>query len=94
MKKNSIKFCNGVRLLYNLKTNRLRVKKNGAAVMETKKKKKTEIEKIMLNKVEEVINSINVAKHVDQLILSLHSLASLLFPLDSRAFSGHCLFLF
>ncbi|KAK1359625.1 telomere length regulation protein TEL2-like [Heracleum sosnowskyi] len=55
---------------------------------ETKMKKKRQVEKTVLDKVEQVINSINVAKHVDQLILSLHSLASLLFPLDSRAFSG------
>lgn len=53
-----------------------------------KKTRELELEKTILNKVEQVINSINVAKHVDQLILTLHSLASLLFPLDSRAFSG------
>ncbi|XP_017258407.1 uncharacterized protein LOC108227646 isoform X1 [Daucus carota subsp. sativus] len=50
--------------------------------------KKKQLEKTLLNKVEQVISSINAAKHVDDVILSLHSLASLLFPLDSRAFSG------
>ncbi|GMN56825.1 hypothetical protein TIFTF001_025941 [Ficus carica] len=43
----------------------------------------------VLEKVGEVISAINNANHVDQLISSLHSLAVLLFPLDSSLVSGH-----
>ncbi|KAI7727435.1 hypothetical protein M8C21_020440 [Ambrosia artemisiifolia] len=42
----------------------------------------------VLNKVGNVIVSINEAKNVDQVISALYSLAVLIFPLDSRAIAG------
>lgn len=56
--------------------------------MEGAEKRRREMESIIMDKVGRVIGSINEAKHVDQVIFSLHSLAILVFPLDSRAFSG------
>lgn len=47
-----------------------------------------ELDTRIIDKVGQVIKSINEAKHVDQVICALHSLAVLLFPLDSRAFAG------
>ncbi|CAH9066105.1 unnamed protein product [Cuscuta epithymum] len=47
-----------------------------------------EVEKAITEKVREVICSIKEASHVDQVIAALHSIAILLFPLDSRSFLG------
>lgn len=43
----------------------------------------------VLDRVGEVISAINKANHVDQVICALHSLAILLFPLDSSLLLGH-----
>ncbi|XP_058102126.1 uncharacterized protein LOC131246227 [Magnolia sinica] len=51
------------------------------------------LEAEILAKVGEVISAIHDANHVDQVICALHSIALLLFPLDSSLFSGsldHC----
>ncbi|KAM7475710.1 hypothetical protein LguiB_022953 [Lonicera macranthoides] len=53
-----------------------------------KKKKMREMETAILEKLGSAIASIDEAKHVDQLICTLHSLAILLFPIDSHAISG------
>lgn len=42
----------------------------------------------ILEKVEEVISAISKAKHVDQVICALHSIAVLLFPVDSSLVAG------
>ncbi|XP_019052281.1 PREDICTED: telomere length regulation protein TEL2 homolog [Nelumbo nucifera] len=47
-----------------------------------------ELEKKILEKVGGVISAINDAKHVDEVICALHSIAVLLFPLDSSLLSG------
>ena len=52
------------------------------------KGRRTELEPTVLHKVGDVISAINEAKHVDQLICALHSLAVRLFPLYSSAISG------
>ena len=39
-------------------------------------------------KVGEVISALTSAKHVDEVVCALHSLALLLFPLDSSLLSG------
>lgn len=44
--------------------------------------------KEVLEKVGQVIASIKDAKHVDQVICALHSLALRLFPLDSHSLAG------
>ncbi|ESQ45708.1 hypothetical protein EUTSA_v10010098mg [Eutrema salsugineum] len=46
------------------------------------------LEKQLLNKVGEAISSISDAKHVDQVICAIHSVAVLLFPVDPSLFSG------
>ncbi|PON45632.1 hypothetical protein PanWU01x14_257430 [Parasponia andersonii] len=51
-------------------------------------KRKKVVEAQVLDRVGEVISGIKKAKHVDQVICSLHSLAILLFPLDSSLLSG------
>ncbi|XP_060670509.1 uncharacterized protein LOC107418195 isoform X2 [Ziziphus jujuba] len=51
-------------------------------------KRKREVEAQVLEKVGEVISGINKAKHVDQVICALHSIANLLFPLDTSLLSG------
>ncbi|XP_059657297.1 uncharacterized protein LOC132303870 [Cornus florida] len=51
-------------------------------------KRSREVETTILEKVGDVIASINDVKHVDQVIVALHSLALLLFPLDSHSLSG------
>ncbi|KAL5543994.1 hypothetical protein UlMin_007778 [Ulmus minor] len=56
--------------------------------MEDGAKRKREAESRVVEKVGEVISGINKAKHVDQVIYALHSLAFLLFPLDSSLLSG------
>lgn len=52
-----------------------------------------ELEDAVVNKVGEVISAIKNAKHVDQVICALHSIASLLFPLDPSLLSGSLLYL-
>lgn len=56
------------------------------------KRRRRELEPTVLHKVGDVVCAINEAKHVDQIISALHSLAVRLFPLDSSAFSGPNIF--
>nr|XP_011471080.1 PREDICTED: telomere length regulation protein TEL2 homolog [Fragaria vesca subsp. vesca] len=56
--------------------------------MENGSKRRIEVEIKVLDKVGEVISELNKAKHADQVISALHSLAVLLFPLDPSLFSG------
>lgn len=49
---------------------------------------KKELEARVVSKVAEVISAIKNAKHVDHVISSLHSIATLLFPLDPNLLSG------
>ncbi|CAI9113008.1 OLC1v1013528C1 [Oldenlandia corymbosa var. corymbosa] len=46
------------------------------------------VEKAVVQKVGDVITSINASKHVDQVISAVYSLAALLFPIDSLSFIG------
>ncbi|EOA23443.1 hypothetical protein CARUB_v10016628mg [Capsella rubella] len=46
------------------------------------------LQKILLEKVAEAISTISDAKHVDQVISAIHSVAVLLFPVDPSLFSG------
>lgn len=55
---------------------------------DSKKKGRRELEAEILDKVGGVIAAVNDAKHVDDVVCALHSLAVRLFPLDSRAISG------
>lgn len=50
--------------------------------------KKRELEAAILDKASEVISTIKNAKHVDQVICALNSIATLLFPVDSSHISG------
>lgn len=52
------------------------------------KRRKRELETRVLEKVGEAITAIKNAKHVDQVIAALHSVAVLLFPIDSSLISG------
>lgn len=56
----------------------------GSMEKEAESRQKREV----LEKVGQVIASINDAKHVDQVICALHSLALRLFPLDSHSLAG------
>nr|POE72637.1 telomere length regulation protein tel2 like [Quercus suber] len=56
--------------------------------MEDSTKRKREMETKLIEKVSEVISAIKSAKHVDEVVCALHSLALLLFPLDSSLLSG------
>ena len=56
--------------------------------MEGSTKRKREMETELVEKVSEVISAIKSAKHVDEVVCALHSLALLLFPLDSSLLSG------
>ncbi|XP_075662272.1 uncharacterized protein LOC142631834 isoform X2 [Castanea sativa] len=56
--------------------------------MEDSTKRKRETETKLIEKVSEVISAIKSAKHVDEVVCALHSLALLLFPLDSSLLSG------
>ncbi|MED6212573.1 hypothetical protein PIB30_084738 [Stylosanthes scabra] len=49
---------------------------------------KRELEGAVVTKVREVISAITNAKHVDEVVCALHSIAALLFPLDSSLISG------
>ncbi|XP_039017198.1 telomere length regulation protein TEL2 homolog [Hibiscus syriacus] len=51
-------------------------------------KRRREVESQVIEKVGEVIREIKRAKHVEQVICALHSLAVLLFPIDSFLLSG------
>lgn len=53
-----------------------------------KKESKHSIENAILDKVGLVISAIKDAKHVDSIACALHSLAVMLFPLDSSLFLG------
>ncbi|XP_042037087.1 telomere length regulation protein TEL2 homolog [Salvia splendens] len=55
---------------------------------ESPRKKRAELEKRVLERVGNVISSIDDAKHVDQVIIALHSLAVCLFPLNPDSISG------
>lgn len=68
---------------------RLRELKIAEEAMEDEQKRRRKgLEPIVLHRVGEVISAIGEAKHVDQLICALHSLAARLFPLNSSALSG------
>ncbi|KAH1131352.1 hypothetical protein J1N35_002730 [Gossypium stocksii] len=56
--------------------------------MEAAAKRNREVESKVIEKVGEVIREIERAKHVEQVICALHSLAVLLFPIDSSLHSG------
>lgn len=60
--------------------------------------KRRELEAKVVEKVAEVISAVKNVKHVDQVISSLHSLAVLLFPVDSSIIAGQsrlsCLLVF
>ncbi|KAL1363769.1 hypothetical protein HN51_011952 [Arachis hypogaea] len=49
---------------------------------------KRQLEGAVIAKVKEVISAIMNAKHVDEVVCALHSIAALLFPLDSSLISG------
>ncbi|KAJ3696918.1 hypothetical protein LUZ61_000623 [Rhynchospora tenuis] len=51
-------------------------------------KERTGLENLPLQKVAEVSSAIDAAKHVDEVICALHSLAALIFPVDSSLISG------
>ncbi|XP_070043661.1 uncharacterized protein [Nicotiana tomentosiformis] len=55
---------------------------------EAESRRKREVDITVLEKVGQVTASIKDAKHVDQVICALHSLALLLFPLDSHSVAG------
>ncbi|KAK6148152.1 hypothetical protein DH2020_019064 [Rehmannia glutinosa] len=55
---------------------------------ESAEKKRRELERRVLEKVGLVISSVDHAKHVDQVILALYSLAVCLFPLHPHSISG------
>ncbi|KAL1567897.1 telomere length regulation protein TEL2 [Salvia divinorum] len=55
---------------------------------ESPRKKRAELERRVLERVGHVISSIDDAKHVDQVIIALHSLAVCLFPLNPDSISG------
>uniref|UniRef100_A0A2P2KS79 Telomere length regulation protein TEL2 homolog n=1 Tax=Rhizophora mucronata TaxID=61149 RepID=A0A2P2KS79_RHIMU len=50
--------------------------------------RRKQLENRALEKVGEVISAVETAKHVDQVICALHSLAVLLFPIDSSLLAG------
>ncbi|KAK4436919.1 Telomere length regulation protein TEL2 [Sesamum alatum] len=56
--------------------------------MENEEKKRREVERRVLEKVEQVISSVHKAKEVDQVIVALYSLAVCLFPLHLHSLSG------
>jgi len=55
---------------------------------EEKSKRKSEVETQLLAKVSDTISAINSAKNVDDVVLALYSLASLIFPIDTSSLSG------
>ncbi|KAJ8428736.1 hypothetical protein Cgig2_019029 [Carnegiea gigantea] len=55
---------------------------------EVKSKRKREVETQLLAKVSDAISAINSAKNVDDVVLALHSVASLIFPIDTPSLSG------
>lgn len=56
---------------------------------ESTEKNRMELERRVLEKVGHVISSIDDAKHVDQVIIALYSLAVYLFPLHPNSLSGY-----
>lgn len=52
------------------------------------KKRRRELETRIIEKVGEVITAVKNANRVDEVICALHSIASLLFPIDSCLLSG------
>lgn len=65
---------------------------NGGEETEKKNGSEQNTNNKVLEKVGEVIATINEAKNVDQVICALHSLAVRLFSLESRSFAGHLSF--
>jgi telomere length regulation protein len=51
-------------------------------------KERTELENLVLQKVVEVSSAIEAARQVDEVICALHSLAALIFSIDSSLVSG------
>ncbi|XAR50293.1 hypothetical protein NMG60_11004579 [Bertholletia excelsa] len=60
----------------------------GSTMEDDSPNKTRELETKIAEKVGQVIAAVRDAKHVDQVICALHSLAVLLFPLDSHAIAG------
>ena len=56
--------------------------------MEDENSKRRELEGAALEKVGEVISTVKKAKQVDEVICALHSIATLLFPLDPSLLVG------
>ncbi|KAL0355178.1 UNVERIFIED_CONTAM: hypothetical protein Sradi_3964700 [Sesamum radiatum] len=56
--------------------------------MENEEKKRRELERRVLEKVEQAISSVHNAKDVDQVIIALYSVAVCLFPLHFHSVSG------
>ncbi|KAI3831569.1 hypothetical protein MKX03_029527 [Papaver bracteatum] len=56
--------------------------------MEEKTERRRKAETEILEKVRVTISSINESKHVDEVIVALHSIAVLLFPIDSSLLAG------
>lgn len=52
------------------------------------KRRNRELDTRVLEKVGEVITAIKNAKHIDPVITALHSIAVLLFPIDSSLIAG------
>jgi len=52
-------------------------------------KQERTLENKLLDKVGEAVSDISDAKHVDQVISAIHSVAVLLFPVDPSLFSGN-----
>ncbi|XP_010696186.2 uncharacterized protein LOC104908733 isoform X1 [Beta vulgaris subsp. vulgaris] len=52
------------------------------------KLKTSEVETQLLQKVSDTISAITTAKHVDDVVLALHSLSLLIFPIDTSSLSG------
>lgn len=58
-------------------------------VEESAEKKRTELERRVLERVGRAISLVDEAENVDQVIVALHSLATCLFPLNPDSVSGN-----
>lgn len=76
-----------IQIQYSEKEFRTKIAEVEALIMADRGKSR-ELEAKVLEKVAEVISAMKNAKHVDQVISSLHSLAVLLFPVDASTISG------
>ncbi|GAB2223678.1 hypothetical protein Droror1_Dr00004416 [Drosera rotundifolia] len=62
--------------------------KRSATTTRTMMTRRREMETQLLEKVSDAISAINAAKHVDDVIVALHSVAVVLFPVDCQSISG------